>query len=186
MIYHRIKSRKLRIAAKALTVIGIVMALGMVWFFYELTVMPLAPSEFVKEQTVEESESSLFYTKLVRIPTRGNVTPFILVNRTIPIGIAQQTSELNWGRVPEGVGVVKFLDISNRRERDGKVNIMVYGDIKPYIKVDSGGVFIIRSGTKEEIQLAFESNSSGSYSGEMDVLVRVPKYDFILPFLGMA
>lgn len=185
MIYRRIKSRKLRIAAKVLTVVGIVITMAMAWFFYELTVMPPAPSELVKSRNIEESESYLFYTKLDRIPMRGNITPFIMVNKTLPIGIAAQTDEFNWGRVPEGVEVVKFLEIGNRRGRDGKVNIMVYGDIRPYIKVGSEE-FIIKNGTKEEIQISFEGNASGSYSGEVDVLVRIPKYDFVVPFLDMA
>jgi hypothetical protein len=184
MVFKKIKSRKKRLAIYIFLVIVALFLIGMAYFFYELTILPSTPESLVTKIERTESESLLFYKTYVRIPTRAIVIPMNKTNQTLKLGIDTDTNELNWGKIPEGIKVVKLLDLKNPKKLDGKVNIFVYGDIKPYIVVDSK--FILKSRETRNMELSFKSDKVGAYSGEIDVLVRVPKYDFILPFLDTA
>lgn len=144
------------------------------------------PKTFVTEQVVTRDDNMFFKRIIVRYPTRGNVTTFNISEKKISVGIAPERDELNFGRVPEGVTIRKFINIQNNEDCTVKTFIRVYGDIRPLIKIRDEEIILEKNGQRE-VQIAFNATWVGAYTGEIDVIVKKPRYDmlkYLLPLTG--
>ncbi|MCK4490977.1 MAG: hypothetical protein KAU03_00020, partial [Candidatus Altiarchaeales archaeon] len=64
--------------------------------------------------------------------------------------------------------------------------IRVNGDIKPLIKIRDEEIILEKNGQRE-VQIAFNATGVGAYTGEIDVIVKKPRYDmlkYLLPLTG--
>lgn len=155
--------------------------------FFTLLFFPLVkkPAEFVSNRTVIHEKALFFLQDTIKYPAECNITPSIEENRTIKMGIATHTYELNFGNVPPNVTVRKIITLENNEPRPVKVKFRVYGDIKPFVSFSEEDV-ILKPSERREFEVKFDARELGYYTGEIDVIVKAPRYDFILPFLQLV
>jgi hypothetical protein len=143
------------------------------------------PKNFVESLKFEQQEGFLFIREIVRYPTKGNVTPLLRTNKTIKVGVTTQTDELNFGVVPENLTVRKFINLRNNDKIAVKICVLSYGSIKPFIIVRDND-FLLKENDAKEVEIAFNATKIGSYRGEIDVVIRKPKYEALEKFLGLV
>ncbi len=143
------------------------------------------PENFVKNKSLEHDEGIFFVKDIVRYPAKGNVTPLMRENRSIRLGIAAETYELNFGSIPQNLTVRKLINLRNNEDVPVKVCVLCYGGIKPLITVDKNNL-ILKKDEAKEIEIRFNATNIGSYTGEVDVVIKKPKYDplaYLLPWV---
>jgi hypothetical protein len=140
-----------------------------------------APEEYVQKITRESREDFFFKKDIIRHPARANITYPQLENQTIKVGVSADTHELNFGLVIQNMTVRKFLNL-----RTGDVNVKVcvvpYGSIKQFIEIEQND-FVMKTNESKQIMVEFSGDRVGSYTGEIDVIVKKPKHDFLEPLL---
>ena len=142
------------------------------------------PERIVDKLKFEREEGNLFIKEVVRYPAMGNVTSFVSENNTIKLGVTTQTDELNFGVVPENLTVRKFINLKNNKKGSVKICIISYGNIKDFIKVKDGNDIILKGNETKEVEILFNATKIGNYKGEIDVIIRKPKYWVLEKFLG--
>ena len=153
---------------------------GVFWMERKVEVKGIVSSE---SRFIESSMGILFLNDITRYPARGNVTS--LSKSRISVGIASQTYELNFGRIPENLTVRKFIDIANNEEVPVKICILKRGSIGPMLRIREDE-FVLEEKGEREVELLFNGSEVGSYQGEIDVVVRKPRYwpaRYLLNFL---
>jgi len=141
---------------------------------------------FVKVVKFEQKKTPLFIQEVVRYPAYGNVTPFLLAgNKSIKIGVSSQTDALNFGVLSENLTVRKFINLRNNKESKVKVCFFSYGGIKPFVRI-KGNNFIMGGKEAREVEIAFNATKIGSYLGEIDVVIRRPRYGLLQYFLPLV
>ena len=116
---------------KVKTVVGIclVLILGSFFFYLFLFPLPKYPRTFVKNVTFEHEKSLFFILNSIRYPVYGNVTKFKVENQTVSIGVATETTLLNFGRVPLNFTVRKVINLKNYENVPVKVKLRSFGNI---------------------------------------------------------
>lgn len=100
------------------------------------------------------------------------------------IGVVVDPWNLNFGIIPVGKNFgTRFIDLENPTDKDVKINFKVYGNISPFVNFTKND-FILHKKEKITIEVKFyaEQAKIGNYSGEIDVIIQKPKYDFIYDF----
>jgi len=92
------------------------------------------------------------------------------------IGVATQTDELNFGRLPIGSKSTKFIDISNSFSRDSKTELFVEGNISEFVSFPNE--IILAPSESEEITILFNSTQIGNYTGNFTSISYVAKNSF--------
>lgn len=136
--------------------------------------LPNEPASFVETVTVEDNLGTLFMEKKFRYPTAAVVVPPSL-DKPIRVGIAGQQNELNFGVAPINSSVRKFINLGNSEQLPIKVHILSYGEMAQNINAPQKD-FIMESGEEKEIEVAYNCTQIGEFKGEVDVLIRVPRY----------
>jgi hypothetical protein len=74
----------------------------------------------------------------------------------------------------------RFINLANFKEKDAKISFKVYGNISPFVKFNKND-FILHPNENLTVEVSFhaEGVKIGNYSGEIDVVVQRPKYDFL-------
>ncbi len=135
--------------------------------------------EFVVNMSLEKRSDLFFNYEILRYPSRAEVIP--LKEERMGIGIEVDPWNLNFGSIPAGNNFGKrFISLSNPQAKDVNVRFEVHGNISPFVKFSRNN-FMLRAGEKERIEVYFNASSAkiGNYSGEIDVIIKVPKYDFL-------
>ena len=111
----------------------------------------------------------------------------LLDESKINIGVSSDTDKFNFGRLVFNVTPAssKFLSIPNNDKRAAKINIKSYGNISPFITVDKNNI-IVEPGTKGEITVKLNASRLGRYMGEVDIFIKLPKYDFLVPLIYVS
>ena len=126
-------------------------------------------------------EGYFFGTMTVKYPIFGEVV--IPENDSdIPLGVAVQTYELNFGRAPKEMNVSKMLNLSNSRFTPVKFLVESYGNISKFLYIPKEK-FIIPSNMDEKLTITFDTRQPGNFTGELIVRVVYPKYEWLIPFL---
>ncbi len=92
------------------------------------------------------------------------------------IGFAAQTNELNFGRLPLGGRSTKFIDVSNQFNSPAKVRLVMSGNITSFVDLSNEEMILgpLESG---QISVCFNSREMGNYSGDINIISYLPKYD---------
>jgi len=140
------------------------------------------PNTFVENRTVSHKDSIFFKQDTVRYPAKAIVKNLTFVDNKVKIGIASQTYELNFGEIPIEVVVRKTILLKNNEMRPVKVKFAIFGNITPYIELDENYI-ILEPLESREIEVKLNATTIGEFNGELDVIVKSPKYDFLVPFI---
>lgn len=162
----------------ALMVIILVIAFGFIVFSPRIETREIITSQ----ETVKTSDL-LFNYETVKYPTGVTVYEPNATDR-LSVGIVSDKDNLKFGVIPgNGSYVKRYVNLTNREDK-AKVFLEAYGDIKPFISFGRNNIII---NTDETIMVDVLMNTKGAefkeYTGEIDVIVQMPKFDFLYNFL---
>jgi len=152
--------------------------------FLLLTNLPYQPKSFVQNKTFEKHSDLFFNYEIIRFPTSAEVSPYQPNQQKLSLGVVVDPWNLNFGRIPSGKNfATRFIDLSNLKEKDAKVIFKVYGNISPFVNFSKNN-FILKPNESVTVEVKFyaEKAEIGNYAGEIDVIVKRPKYDFLYIF----
>jgi len=159
----------------------ILVSLAFFVLFLILTNLPYEPKGFVANRTFETHSDLFFNYEIIRYPSRVEVSEVISSQEKLTLGVVVDPWNLNFGIIPAGKNfATRFIDLANLREKDAKVSFKVYGNISPLVNFTKND-FILKPNESATIEVKFyaESAKIGNYSGEIDVIVQRPKYEFL-------
>jgi len=148
-------------------------------FLYLMLQEPTEPKEFVNEKEVLNYSNLLFNYKIIRYPTSVEITPFSGGN--INLGVVGDLWNLKFGIIPGNNSYVKrYVGITNLEEKYNKVTLKAYGNISPLVNFSRNNFVLNENETSAiEVNLYTDDKEVGNYTGEIDVIIKVPKYDFV-------
>ncbi|MEM5879268.1 MAG: hypothetical protein QXK48_03925 [Candidatus Aenigmatarchaeota archaeon] len=142
------------------------------------------PKEFVTNRTFETRSDFFFNYEIIRYPSSVSVSSTGPTEEKLKIGVVVDPWNLNFGIIPVGKNFgTRFIDLENPTDKDVKINFKVYGNISPFVNFTKND-FILHKKEKITIEVKFyaEQAKIGNYSGEIDVIIQKPKYDFLYNF----
>ena len=142
------------------------------------------PQDYVNKNSREDSSGLLIRNTIIRYAVKANVTILNTSNMNITVGVASQTDELNYGNLPQNITMRKFVDLNNSENSPVKICIIERGDVSGHLYVTQGNSMIIPAKEKGQLELGFNATDARVYSGEMDIVVRKPKYDLLSYFVS--
>lgn len=98
------------------------------------------------------------------------------------IGVAAQTDELNFGRIPLGGKSTKLIDISNGFKSRAKIKMKMSGNISEYIELSENETLLGPEEIKQ-IRIMFNSKDAGNYTGKLEITTYLSKSGFSDPLL---
>jgi hypothetical protein len=134
--------------------------------------------------------SDLFYDyEINRYPSAAEIVE-LNQEKTI-IGFDVDPTKLNFGMIPiNGSYSRKTVNLTNMVDRGAKIYLDAYGNIRPYVSFGESRI-TLRKGESREIEIIFNSKTEnltaplGNYTGEIDIVTQVPKYNFIYALWGL-
>jgi|GEM_PF-3830424 hypothetical protein len=133
----------------------------------------IAPTSNLTQIKIEKA-SDLFYDyEIFRYPVRARV-----LKGVFDIGINANPNTLDFGELPLGSKGKKFIWLNNS-EKEVKVEIKIFGEINPFLKIDEKS-FELKSKESKLIQIEFYALKEGNFTGELDILIKKPKYPISL------
>lgn len=153
-------------------------------FIFFLIISKKEPEEFVKNRTFVSYSDFFFTYEVIKYPT--NITIYSPNSEeNLKIGITTDTDNLNFGIIPgNGSYVKRYLNLTNKKEKDAKIIFNVYGNISSLVKFEKNN-FILHANETSLIGIYLHTKSAkyGYYSGEIDVIVQRPKFEFLYNFI---
>ncbi len=178
-----LKNSKKTGSSKKFLVLIFALAL-MIGVFLAMDFFPPSPTgNLISNQTVSVDESMLFAYEISRYPTQVEISN--ATGENVSLGFSLEPWNLNFGIVPTGGNLGKrFLSLQNVAERPAKIYLNARGDISSMIVFSDNDFFLSKDIKQVEIVLQTKKDTQlGNYSGEIDVIVKRPKYDFAERFL---
>ena len=123
----------------------------------------------------------MFKYEITRYPSGAEVVAAQPVEEKITVGVVVDPWNLHFGVIPAGDNFgTRFIDLTNLRERGAKISLKVYGNISPFVEFSKND-FILHKNENVTVAVNFYAKSAkiGNYSGEIDVIVQRPRYDFL-------
>lgn len=157
---------KKRILIVAVTTIVIILIM-----IFVMSLFFLARNLEIKEvgkQEREVSENFMFREEFWYYPMKGIVIE--MENDSIPIGIAGQKYELNFGRIPLKSSTTKMIDMQSQGLV--RVRLLSDGNITPYITMPEK---IYLKGDSKEIRIVFNGTKIGNFTGTLMIQNTIPK-----------
>jgi hypothetical protein len=140
--------------------------------------------ELVANRTVVTYSDLLFDYEVTKYESKAEVTGIYPSNKNLTLGVVVDPWNMEFGSIPYGDNTdTRFISLENLKEKESKVIFNVYGNISPFVEFNKND-FILHSNEKTMVEASFHANSSkiGNYSGEIDVMVKTPKYNFLYFF----
>lgn len=137
------------------------------------------PKEFVKNVTIEKVSGIFYNYEITKYPSYGKIYS-LEANKNITLGVVTDPFNLAFGEIPVGGHYVKrAINLKNNFNKTVKVEIKVYGNVSKIVEI-SERKFILNPFEEKQIPVYFLTNrtSPGFFNGEIDVIVKVPKYKF--------
>jgi len=142
------------------------------------------PTEFVTNKTFTTYSDLFFNYEISKYPSRVEIAKAEPAKEKITIGLTVDPWNLDFGIIPEGKNFgTRFINLANLKEKDAKISFKVYGNISPFVKFNKNN-FILHPNENLTVEVSFHAEGAkiGNYSGEIDVIVQRPKYDFLYVF----
>jgi hypothetical protein len=144
-------------------------------------------AEFVKNMTSETYNDIFFTYQVTRYESGAEVS-----NRSggsTVVGITVDPWNLKFGIIPTGGSSGRrSMVLSNLQEKAGRVEMQAYGNITPMIEFEKNN-FMLQKNESVKIEITFKTAAStapGNYTGEIDVVIKKPRYDFLYSLLGWS
>jgi hypothetical protein len=140
--------------------------------------------EFVANRTVLTYSDLLFDYEVTKYESRAEVTGVYPSNKNLTLGVVVDPWNMEFGSIPYGNNTgTRFVSLENLKEKESKVSFVVYGNISHFVDFSKNN-FILHSNETTMVEANFHANSSkiGNYSGEIDVMIKTPKYNFLYSF----
>jgi hypothetical protein len=147
-------------------------------FLFLITRDPSDPKEFVKEKNITDYSNAFFYYKIIRYPTNIEI---IQPQENVNLGIATDPWNLNFGSIPgNGSYVKRYVSVTNLNEKYNKIRLKPYGNITSLLNFSKND-FTMNENESTVVEVTLNTNNAeiGNYSGEIDAIIKVPKYDFL-------
>ena len=177
----KMKRVKLKIILLMISIITIIFLLNLVISYNS------GPMEFVTNRTFENSTDLFFYYGITKYPTNVEITEPEPQESNLLIGISVDLWDLSFGIIPSGGNFGKrSLILTNTQNRDAKVNLKIYGNISPMVNFSKNN-FILHTNETVTIDVfcrTIDTTLEGNYTGEIDIIVKYPKYEFLYNFLN--
>lgn len=157
----------------------IIFAIVLIIFLFILTREPAEPKEFVNDKVVLNYSNLFFNYKIIRYPTSVNIVPFTVEN--IEVGIVTDPWNLKFGDIPgNGSYVKRYVNVKSFEEKYNIIKLKAYGNITPLVNFSKND-FVLGENESYAIEVNLYTNlfKIGSYNGEIDVIIKVPKYEFL-------
>lgn len=122
----------------------------------------------VENVTTEFSDNFMFREERWYYPMKGMVVE--MQNETIPIGVAGQKYELNFGSIPQNSTSIKIINFGS--EGMAKVEFYSTGNISSFVTLPEN--FYIRN-KESEIKINFNGSHLGNFTGTLLIRNVVPK-----------
>ena len=126
------------------------------------------------------SEDLFFTYEINKYPTHVEISN--VTERNISVGFSLEPSTLSFGVVPTGGNTGKrFLTLKNTQDNKAKIMFFTYGNISPMVHF-SDNYFYILPETPKNVDIMLETDRDtpiGDYSGEINLVIKRPKYSFI-------
>lgn len=159
----------------------IVVLAAIVMSFFIISSYQPQSKEFVSNMTFVKYSDLFFNYEVTKYPSNAEVSILQPTQEKMNIGVAVDPWSLNFGIIPEGKNFgSKSVDIGNLENKDSKVIFKIYGNITPFVNFTKNN-FILHSNESTTIEIQFHTDLAavGNYSGEIDVIIQKPKYNFI-------
>jgi hypothetical protein len=160
-----------------------VIIIVLVMFLFISTIEPPEPKDFVNDKTILNYTNIFFNYKIIRYPTSAEIVPTSGGN--VNIGMVTDPWNLKFGSLPGNKSFIKrYIGVTNLNEKYNKINLKVYGNITPLVNFSKNS-FVLNENesTVVEVNLYSDSANLGNYSGEIDIIIKVPKYEPLRVFL---
>lgn len=160
-------------------VVVIIIAAILVTLLFVVTIEPPAPKDFVSDRFILNYSNAFFNYKVIRYPTDVSIVPSQEEN--FEIGFVTDPWNLRFGIAPgNGSYIKRYINIKNLNEGYNKISLKTYGNITPLVNFSKNN-FVLEENesTVVEVGLYTESAEVGNYTGEIDVVIKRPKYDFL-------
>ena len=147
-------------------------------FLFLVTRGPSDPKELVKEKNITDYSNAFFYYKVIRYPTNVEI---IQPQENVNLGIVTDPWNLNFGSLPgNGSYVKRYVSVTNVNEKYNRITLKSYGNISTLLNFSKNDFTINENeSTAVEVTMNTKSAEIGNYSGEIDAIIKVPKYDFL-------
>ena len=157
-------------AEKVLFGLFFIFSLLLSLFLFKFEIVPTSNLTQVKF----EKASDLFYDyEIFRYPVRAKVLKGVL-----DVGINADPNILDFGELPLGSKGKKSIWLNNS-EKEVKVEIKVFGEVRPFLKMSENS-FELKSKESKLIKVEFYALKEGNFTGELDILIKKPKYSISL------
>ncbi len=167
------KNKRQKRVSLALIVLLILLGIA-IWYY------PSGPRQFVSNQTFEKYSDPFFDYEITRYPS--NVEIILPQSKEkLTIGFVTDPWNINFGIIPVGSYGTRHLTITNSEKNKVRVNMKVYGNIKPLISFNKNNFILSPNGSVyiDVFLNTTEKTQPGNYTGEIDVMVKKPKFDFL-------
>lgn len=142
--------------------------------------VPSPTGRIIDNRTVEIDENLFFTYEVQRYPSVVEISNASSIN--LSIGFSLEPWNLNFGIVPTGGSMGKrFLTLQNSEDAPANLQLKAYGNISPMVGFSENN-FLLSKGTPRPIEIMLNTEKDtlpGNYSGEIDVIVKKPKYSFV-------
>ena len=156
----------------------IIVAIILIIFLFIVNQEPNEPKEFVNVKTVLNYSNVFFNYKIIRYPSSVEI---IQPQENVNLGIATDPWNLNFGTIPgNGSYVSRYISVTNLKEKYNKIKLKPYGNITNLLNFSKSD-FSLNENESIAVGITLNTGSTeiGNYSGEIDVIIKVPKYDFL-------
>jgi hypothetical protein len=156
----------------ALVLVAIVILL------FILTRDPSEPKDLIRNTTALNYSNIFFNYKVIRYPTDVEITP---PESNMNVGVVTDPWNLDFGNLPgNGSYVKRYIGISNLKESYNRITIKPYGNITSLLNFSKNDFTLKENeSVAVEVDMYTDSAKFGNYSGEIDVIIKVPKYNFL-------
>ena len=131
------------------------------------------PENLVEKMTENTNEGIFLFERITRYPIRVYIPAF---SNNITIGIAGQQEELDFGILPRHTIGRKLILVQNEDKIPAKVHLRVYGNITELVNFEKND-FVLE--VNESITISVDAHMTGNYSGEVQIIMRKPKNEFL-------
>jgi hypothetical protein len=148
-------------------------------FLFIATQEPSEPRELVNDKTVSNYSNLLFDYKILRYPTSVEIVS--ISEENINLGIVTDPWNIRFGSVPgNGSYVKRFISIKSSNSNYSKIRLKAYGNITPLVNFSKND-FALNGNESSAVEVALYTDSAelGNYTGEIDVIAKTPKYEFL-------
>jgi hypothetical protein len=140
---------------------------------------PKAPETFVDNKTVSNYSTLFFDYEIVRYPSNAEIKQ--VDSEGIILGFVTDPWNINFGVNPgNGSYSTRTIELANKKDKKIKITLKSYGNISDKIVFGKNNL-ILEPNENVSIDIVFQSREyeAGNYSGEIDLIVKKPIYNFL-------